>query len=130
MAVQRAGRNRSDFFWYVLIGLLTVIAIGLFVIYVPESRAPKRKWTEFVFYSSFLFIFLAKFYWGVRRHLKLWLVMLGALLLHSSVYVPLLSRIDHWPSIAYLLLMPIEGMVIVLVVKFTVGVLPDPRVQL
>lgn len=113
--MKRVGRNRSDFLWYVLIGLLTLAAIRTFVVYVPESKQPNRKWPEFALYSSFLFIFLAKFYWRVRRHLKLWLVMFGALMLHLSIYVPLLYRIAHWPSVAYLLLMPIEGMAIALV---------------
>ena len=130
MAVERAARNRFDFFSYVVIGLLTLLAIGLYVVYVHESKRPERKWTEFAFYSSFLFIFLAKFYWRRRGHLKLWLVMLGMLMLHLAIYVPLLSRIDQWPSISYLLLMPIEAMAITLVVKFAVGVLPDPSVQL
>ena len=129
MAVERAARDRFDFFWYVVIGLLTLLAIGLYVVYVPENKRPARKWVEFASYSSFLFIFLAKFYWR-RRDLKLWLVMLGMLMLHLAVYVPLLSRIDQWPSISYLLLMPIEAMAITLVVKFAVGVLPNPRVQL
>jgi len=128
--VKRIERKRSDLLWYVLIGLLTLVAILLFVVYVPESKRPSRKWAELAFYSSLLFIFLAKFYWRVRRHVKFWLVMFGILMLHLSVYVPLLSRIDHWPSIAYVLLMPIEAMAIVLVLKLTVGVLPDERVQL
>jgi hypothetical protein len=128
--MKQLAKNRSDFFWYVLIGLLTLVAIGVFVVYVPENRRPSRKWAEFAFYSSLLFIFFAKFYWRVRRHLKFWLVMVAALMLHLLVYVPLLSRIDHWPSIAYLLLMPIEGMAITLVLRVIVGVLPDPHVQL
>jgi hypothetical protein len=128
--MERAGKHRSDLFWYVLIGLLVLFAIGVFVVYVPERKRPDRKWAEFAFFSSFLFIFLAKFYWRMRRRLKLWLAMLGFLALHLSVYVPLLSRFEQWPSVAYLVLMPLEGMAIVIVLKSVLGVLPDPNVQL
>jgi cell division protein FtsW (lipid II flippase) len=128
--MERVDKHRSDFLWYVLTGLLVLFAIGIFVVYVPEGKRPDRKWTEFFLYSSFLFIFLAKFYWRIRRQFKMWLIMLAALVLHLSVYVPLLSRIEHWPSLAYLLLMPIEGMLIVLVLKLALGVLPNPNVRL
>jgi len=53
----RVGKHRSDFLWYVLTGLLVLFAIGIYVVYVPESKRPDRKWAEFAFYSSFLFIF-------------------------------------------------------------------------
>jgi hypothetical protein len=128
--MEHVGKHRFDFLLYVAISLLVLFAIGIFVVYVPESRRPDRKWAEFAFYSSLLFIVLAKLYWRIRKRLKLWLIMLGTLMLHLSVYVPLLSRIDHWPSIAYLLLMPIEAMLIVIVVKLKLGVLPDPNVRL
>ncbi len=52
--MERAGKHRSDLFWYVLIGLLVLFAIGVFVVYVPESKRPDRKWAEFAFFSSFL----------------------------------------------------------------------------
>ena len=54
--MERAGKHRSDLFWYVLIGLLVLFAIGVFVVYVPESKRPDRKWAEFAFFSSFLFV--------------------------------------------------------------------------
>jgi hypothetical protein len=97
--MERASKHRSDLFWYVLTGLLALFAIGIYVVYVPEGKGPDRKWTEFVFYSSMLFVMLAKIYWRIRRQLKLWLVMLEALVLHVSVYVPLLARIKNWPPI-------------------------------
>lgn len=56
--------------------------------------------------------------------------MLGVLVLHLSVYVPVLSKFEQWPSAAYLVLMPLEGMAIVIVLKLVLGVLPDPNVQL
>ncbi len=105
--MERAGKHRSDLFWYVLIGLLVLFALGVFVVYVPESKRPDRKWAEFAFFSSFLFICLAKFYWRIRRRLKLSLAMLGVMDLHLSVYVPVLSKFEQWPSAAYLVLMPL-----------------------
>ena len=54
--MERAGKHRSDLFWYVLIGLLVLFAIGVFVVYVPESKRPDRKWAEFAFFSSFFYL--------------------------------------------------------------------------
>jgi hypothetical protein len=128
--MERVGKRRLDLLWYVLTGLLVLFAIGIYVVYVPEGKGPSRKWTEFVFYSSLLFIFLAKFYWRIHRRLKLWLAMLAALVLHVSGYVPLLSRIERWPSIAYPVIMTIEAILIIIALKLILGVLPDPNVRL
>jgi hypothetical protein len=128
--MERAGKRRLDLLWYVLTGLLVLSAIGIYVVYVPEGKGPDRKWTEFALYSFFLFVFLAKFYWRIHARLKLWLAMLAALVLHVCVYVPLLSRIEHWPSIAYPILMTIEAVLIIIAFKLTLGVLPDPNVRL
>ena len=128
--MERASKHRSDLFWYVLTGLLVLFAIGIYVVYVPEGKGPDRKWTEFVFYSSMLFVMLAKIYWRIRRQLKLWLVMLAALVLHVSVYVPLLARINNWPPITDPVLMTVEAVLIIIALKLILGVLPDPNVQL
>lgn len=128
--MERANSHRSDFFWYVVIGLLVVFAIGAYVVYVPEGARPSRKWAEFALYTCFMFIFLAKFYWRIRRRLKLWLIMLAASVVHVSVFVPLLYRIENWASVAYLLLLPVEIMIIAIVVKLALGVMPDPNVRL
>jgi hypothetical protein len=128
--MERARKHHGDLFLYVLIGLLVLVAIGMYVVYVPENKEPDRKWTEFALYSSFLFIFLAKFYWRIRRHVKLWLVLLAALVLHVSAYVPLLARIKNWPPITDPVLMTVEAVLIVIALRLILGVLPDPNVQL
>ena len=94
-------RNRRipDMVWYVLTGLLVLAGIWLFVIYVPRSKFPPRKWTEFVFYSSFLFYVLCRFYWRYRSRAGLWKWMVAVLAIHLCIYIPVLAHIEVMPAI-------------------------------
>ena len=116
--------------WYILIGLIVLAGIWLFVIFVPESKWPPRKWTEFAFYSLCLFVFLCKFYWRHRSRVRLWKWLLAALAVHLCIYIPVLAHIEAMPAILYVVIMPIEGMLIFLVFKLTLNLLPDPNARL
>ena len=67
--------------------------------------------------------------------MKLWLAMLAASAVHVITYVPVLRQIDYspvlWydysPVLWYVVLMPMEGMAIVLLIWLLLHVPPTPR---
>jgi len=116
--------------WYVLTGLLVLAGIWLFVIYVPRSNFPPRKWTEFVFYSSFLFYVLCRFYWRYRSRAGLWKWMVAVLAIHLCIYIPVLAHIEVMPAIIYVAIMPVEVILIALAFKLALNLLPNPNARL
>jgi hypothetical protein len=123
-------RHSWDVFWYVVIGLFVVLGIAAFVVWVPNGKFPSRKWAEFSFYSFMLFAFLSKIYWRYRSHLRLWLLLLGSLAAHVSVYLPILQRLRYSPTLWYAAMMPLEGMLIMLVLWLLLHIPPDANVRL
>ncbi|MFY9585350.1 MAG: hypothetical protein WAR21_12760 [Candidatus Acidiferrales bacterium] len=118
----------SDLFWYIVIGLLVILCMALWLIYVPERYWIDEKWAAFALFSFFLFAFLTKMYWRLRMSAKFWALMLAVLTVHVLAYVPLLKYIQRasW----YLIIMPIEAMLIALAIKLVLNVLPDLTTRL
>ncbi len=118
----------SDMFWYIVIGLVTVLAIWFSVLYVPERYSTDRSWVVFLLFSFFLFAYLVKMYWRLRRSVRFWVLMLMLTVGHVLMYAPLLKYVQRvsW----YLVIMPIEGMLIVLIIKLVLNVMPDLTVRL
>jgi hypothetical protein len=125
-----ANRRYRDMFWYIVIGLLVILAIVVLVVWVPDRRLPNHKWTQFAFYSSLLFVFLSKIYWRYRYRLKLWLLIFAAIAVHLSAYLPLLWRIDYSPSLWYVVVMPLEAMLVMIVLWLLLRIPPDVNVRL
>ncbi len=123
-------RHVPDMVWYILIGLMVLVGVWMVVVYVPENKIPPRKWTEFSFYSLMLFAFVWKFYWRYRRRVKLWRWLVAVFVIHLCVYIPILVQVDVMPAILYVVIMPMEAMLIFLVFKLAVKVMPDPKAQL
>jgi peptidoglycan/LPS O-acetylase OafA/YrhL len=123
-------RHVPDMVWYILIGLMVLVGVWMVVVYVPENKIPPRKWTEFSFYSLMLFAFVCKFYWRYRRRAKLWRWLVAVFVIHLCVYIPILVQVDVMPAILYVLIMPMEAMLIFIVFKLAVKVMPDPKAQL
>jgi hypothetical protein len=116
--------------WYILIGLMVLAGIWLFVIFVPKSKWPLRKWTEFAFYSLFLFAYLCKAYWQHRTRARLWKWLVAVLAVHLCLYIPVLAHIGVMPAILYVVIMPIEAMLIALVFKLALNIMWNPNAQL
>lgn len=123
-------KNRRDMLLYVIIGLLTILAITGIVVWVPSNRVPDKKWTQFIFYSLVLYSFLVKIYWRHRTILKLWAILFGSIGVHLSAYLPILSRIDYSPALWYLVTMPLEGVIVMLVTWHFLQIPPDTNVRL
>ena len=77
-----------------------------------------------------LFVFLLRFYWRFRRQRKLWVAMLSTLIVHVSLYVSVLTYLDRWPAIWYVVTMPLEAMLIFLIFKKVLNIMPDINVRL
>jgi hypothetical protein len=116
--------------WYIAIGLMVLIGIATFVVWVPANKMPGRKWPEFAFCTLFLFACLSKLYWRYHKRLRLWLMLLVCLEAHLAISVPILLRIERPPTLYYQAIMPIEGVLIMLVLWRSVRVSPDANVQL
>jgi hypothetical protein len=56
--------------------------------------------------------------------------LLAALAVHLCIYIPVLAHIEAMPAILYVVIMPIETMLIFLVFKLTLNLLPDPNAPL
>lgn len=123
-------RRLPDMFWYVIVGLLVVVGIAVVVVWVPEGKLPNHKWTQFVFYSALLFVFLSRIYWRHRGRLKLWLLMLAALAVHLSAYLPILWRIDYSPALWYVVVMPLEATLIMVALWLLLRIPPNADVGL
>lgn len=121
-------RHFGDMFWYIAIGLLVVVAIAVLVIYLPERDWPGSQWAWFSLFTIMLFAFLSKFYWNIRKPKKFWAVLFAIFLAHLALYAPLLNYIQR--AFWYLFIMPMEAMLIVLIIKYLLNIMPDPKVQL
>ena len=115
-------------FWYVVIAILVVLAIAMFAVYVPEHTLPNKQWGAFIFFTFFLFLFLTKFYWGVRKPHIFWAFFLGLLVAHVLIYAPILRYIQR--AFWYLFIMPLETMLLVLVIKLVFDIMPTPKTRL
>lgn len=113
--------------WYILTGLIVLAGCWGFVIYVPRSKYPPRKWTEFAFYSSFLFYLLCRAYWRYRTRPRLWVSLVVVLVVHVSIYIPVLAHTEAMPAILYVLIMPVEAVLIFVLFKVVFDWLPDPK---
>jgi hypothetical protein len=118
--------------WYVLGGLLVaagyIVCVFVVVKFVPERFWPNKQWLAFTFFSVILFVFLTKMYWSVRKPRSFWWLLLLLMIVHTAVYVPLLRFITR--AFMYVVIMPIEAIVIFLIVKLVVNVMPDTKVRL
>src|SRR5262249_19681867 len=89
----------------------------------------ERKWFMFGAFTLVLWAGLAELFWKARHSLRLWLILATALIPHISVYSVLLRLVQPWPISAYLLTLPIVGMIIMYVVWRRLGLLPSRDVQ-
>ncbi len=56
--------------------------------------------------------------------------MLSTLIVHVALYVFVLTHLDRWPSIWYVVTMPVEAMLIFLTFKKLLNIMPDINVHL
>lgn len=112
-------------FWYIVIGLLAVVAIAILVIYVPERDWPNKRWASFSFFTILLFVFLSKSYWKVPKPRKFWGILFAIFIAHVVLYTPFLQYIQR--PLWYIIIMSLEAMLIVLILKLSLNIMPDPR---
>lgn len=118
-------RETKDLLLYVSVGFMAVVAIFGVAIYVPERYVPSKPLGTFIWFTFFLFLFLIKAYWKLRRSSKFWLFLIGVMVVHVIAYLPLLTYIQ--PAALYLLLMPLEVMLIVLIGKLVFDFMPNMK---
>lgn len=96
-----------DFLLYVVIGVALVVGILFLALVSPNIS---HAWFSFFFFTTLLFVFLARMYWPVRRSVKVWLILALFMALHVGCYVVILHRVHDWPAFWYVLTAPIEVM--------------------
>ena len=79
--------------------------------------------------TGFLCFFVAKLYWHKRKSLRMWAVLVAILIAHILGYSVLLERVQHFPDALFLITVPLEIMLTILIVKFCLNVVPQ-RVKL
>lgn len=81
-------------------------------------------WFSFFLLTIILVAVLVKMYWPARKSLKLWILMLFLLGMHTVGYVVLLRHVPQWPTYLYLLTIPLEIMFVAATVKACLNILP------
>jgi hypothetical protein len=119
-----------DLAWYIALGFVVLGGIAGYVIWVAPAKSLSRKWSELGFYSLMLFVFISKFYWHYRHRLSLWISLAACLMIHLTIYIPILARIDQPLAIWYVLTMPLEAVLIMLILWWLWQMRPDNKVQL
>jgi hypothetical protein len=94
---------------YAVIGLAFTGAIILLALVRPNISHTSF---SFTFFTALLAIFLARMYWPARKMLKVWLLLSLLFAVHIVAFVTLLHYIREWPAFWYVLIMPVEVMII------------------
>lgn len=110
---------------YVVIALCLVGFVGTLALWLPEKDVPSRAWFVFVVATAFLFFFIGKMYWHKRRSPRVWLLLAAVLVVHVVGYSVLLSYLPNFPDALFLVLVPLEVMLIALIVKLCLKVMPQ-----
>jgi hypothetical protein len=112
-------------FWYVVISLMVLLGIAAWVVYGPEHEWITKQWAWFLYFTIALFVLLVKMYWKVRKPRKFWALLLLLFVLHVLAYAPFLKYIPR--GFLYLLIIPLEAMLIFLIIKLVLNIMPDPK---
>ena len=113
-----------DIALYVAIAIGLVGAAVLWPIVVPERYAISRTWYMFMIATGFLCLFVMKMYWPYRKLPKVWLLLASLLVAHVGGYSLFLSRLQQFPLVLFLLIVPLEIIATAAIVKLCLNLLP------
>ena len=80
-----------------------VAGVVAWAIYVPPSRDFEAKWVFLGLNTAVLFSFPVVWFKKQRKSVAFWIRLIGLLLVHTIVYVGVLSRVRAWPLMFYAL---------------------------
>jgi hypothetical protein len=101
-----------DLALYILIALAISAAAYLYAIGVIPTSPVNSVWIGLSLNTMVVFGVVVKRhrkYWRVQRF---WWTTLGLLVAHLAIYIVLLSRVDHFPLLWYVILSPVEWSVV------------------
>jgi hypothetical protein len=111
--------------WYVAIAPLVLLAIAAWVVYGPEHEWITRRWAWFLYFTVALFGLLVKMYWRMRKVGKFWALLFSLFVIHFLGYAAVLNYISR--AFVYLIIMPVEVMLIATIIKIVLNVMPDTK---
>ena len=113
-----------------LVNLIIYLGIGiglaagaLFLAFFLPSIS--RAWFTFFGATVFLCWFVSSMYWQRRRSPKLWALLALLLVAHIVVHALVLGRFPQFPTILFLLIVPVEVMLAAGIVRMCLGVMPN-----
>jgi len=109
---------------YVVLGLAIVGGAVVFGVFTPDQLFPTRAWFTFIFATGFLCLFVSKMYWSHRKSRKLWALLALLLIAHVALYKLVLEHFPQFPSILFLVTVPLEIMLAATIVKVCLNVMP------
>lgn len=122
-------RRFRDLALYVAIAVGIVGGLVTLPLWVSEGSLPSREWFTFIVATGFLCLFTGSLYWHRRKSLRLWVVLVTILIAHVLGYSVLLEHVQHFPDALFLITVPLEAMLIILIVKLCLNIMPQ-RVKL
>ena len=112
----------KDYLEYIGIGLGLLVGIYLGVIYSVNV-----KWFTLAYWTAGLFGVMLEVYRGAQKSAKFWLVLFALVVLHTSIYIVLLSRFSRWvPAWYFVTFIPEAGLFGAAIGHWT-GTVPLPR---
>ena len=123
------GRSRRNEFWsavaYLVIAL-SIVALCIYVAFYPPRHEISGRLIKLALMTSLVFGMLVKAYWKHRRSLKLWLTLIGILLVHISVLgFPMKLFKENWSIAATTMVFTGELMLVAALMYRILGVIPD-----
>jgi len=115
-----------DLALYITIAMAIVVAMVLWVFFVPERFhfRVNRVWLLFGCNTVLLWALLVRAFRRVKWSPRLWLILAVSLIVHTAVYSLLFRVVAPWPWISYVVTMPAEGMAITYIISKWLNVLP------
>jgi hypothetical protein len=96
--------------------------VGIALVFLILSIG--RVWYTFIIATAFLGAFIVKMYSHHRKSHRLWFLLAALFAVHVAGFALLLTHLQKFPDISFLIAIPIEVVLIAAIVKLCLGVMP------
>jgi hypothetical protein len=108
LKAKSSGKRARDLMLEVLIGVVLVTAFVAYLFSLPKGTTLNWQRIALVLNTSVVFGFLISWFRHEWRRVDFWATMTVLLLIHTAVYLFVLSRTEGWPLAYYVMANPIE----------------------
>jgi len=106
-------KRARDFLLYIVVGITVGLSIAWYAWRSDGSGTELiGKWVGLAGETMILFGYAIRAHRRFVRRLSFWLVILALLGVHLSVFIVILSKVEHWKVLWFLLAYPVENIAI------------------